>query len=282
MSNRYTDAFGAQWKRYRLTQLDSYTGLPISRQRAIRCLGEENVSWIAGKRVLECGCGAGRFTEILLCLGATVVSVDLSEAVEANRDNFPLSAKHQVLQADIENLPFLPGSFDVVFCLGVIQHTPNPERTIAKLYKQMIVGGLLVIDHYTYGVSDYTKTAGLFRFFLKRMPVEAGMRVTEKLVDWLLPYHKAARKFPILQMVISRISPVLAYFQAIPELPDDLQREWALLDTHDSLTDWYKHRRTRRQIQANLRSLGGIDIHCVYGGNGVEARCRKPPTASLD
>jgi 2-polyprenyl-3-methyl-5-hydroxy-6-metoxy-1,4-benzoquinol methylase len=278
--NNYAAAFGAQWNRYRRTQLDSYTGVPISRTRVLRCIGEENISWIKGKRVLECGCGAGRFTEVLLSLGANVVSIDLSDAVDANRENFTLNNHHHIAQADIEALPFTNGSFDMVFCLGVVQHTPNPERTIARLYEQMSPRGLLVIDHYTHTLSYYTKSAGLFRFFLKRVSAEKGMELSEKLVDWFLPVHKAVRGSRIAQMALSRISPVFSYYQAIPELPDHLQREWALLDTHDALTDWYKHHRTPNQIEKTLTSLGAIDIHCTYGGNGVEARCRKPAESS--
>jgi hypothetical protein len=55
----YAAAFGSQWHRHRLTQLDSRTGLTISEERARRCLGEELWTSLAGKSVLECGCGAG-------------------------------------------------------------------------------------------------------------------------------------------------------------------------------------------------------------------------------
>jgi SAM-dependent methyltransferase len=274
--DNYAAPFGAQWKRYRLTQLDSYTGVPISRTRALRCIGDDNAKCIRGKDVLECGCGAGRFTEVLLSLGANVISIDLSDAVDANRDNFPPGPRHQIAQADIAALPFRPAAFDMVFCLGVVQHTPNPELTIARLYEQVRPGGRLVIDHYTYNLSHFTKTAGLFRLCLKRLPVERGLQFTEKLVDWFLPFHRAARRFRIAQMVVSRFSPVRAYYHAFPELTDEIQREWALLDTHDSLTDWHKHFRTRRQIERTLKLLGAIDIYCVYAGNGVEARCQKP------
>src|SRR4030095_1644460 len=65
-NSNYAAAFGAQWKKYRLTQLDSYTGTTISRDRAQRCIGEKLWRELDGKQVLECGCGAGRFTEILL------------------------------------------------------------------------------------------------------------------------------------------------------------------------------------------------------------------------
>lgn len=76
----YAAAFGSQWHRHRPTQLDSRTGLTISEKRARRCLGEELWTSLAGKSVLECGCGAGRFTEVLLGKGAHVTSIDLGEA----------------------------------------------------------------------------------------------------------------------------------------------------------------------------------------------------------
>ena len=40
----YADAFGEQWKRWRLTQLDSHTGTSITADRVNRCLGDELVN----------------------------------------------------------------------------------------------------------------------------------------------------------------------------------------------------------------------------------------------
>ena len=274
--SNYADAFGVQWKKYRRTQLDSFTQTTISRDRAFRCMGEELWSALAGKQVLECGCGAGRFTEILLAKGAYVTSIDLSEAVDANQENFPQSDTHRIAQADVMQLPFAPRQFDVVLCLGVIQHTPNPEKTIARLYKQVKPGGTLVIDHYTHKLSWYTKTAPLLRRYLRRLPPDEGLKWTEWLVEAFLPLHKMVRHFYPAQMLLSRLSPVLCYYHAYPDLDDELQREWALLDTHDTLTDWYKHLRTRGQIRLTLARLGLQEIWCEYGGNGVEARGKRP------
>ena len=77
-------------------------------------------------------------------------------------------------------------------------------------------------------------------------------------------------------MALGRISPLLTYYQAHPELDDRLQYEWALLDTHDSLTDYYKHLRTAGQIERALSDLGATAVWVAKGGNGVEARCSKP------
>jgi len=269
----YADAFGPQWKRYRLTQLDSYTGSGISHDRARRCVGEPWWRALTDRHVLECGCGAGRFTEVLLEQGACVTSVDLSEAVDANRESFPPGPAHRITQADLEALPFAPRQFDVVFCLGVVQHTPSPERTIGWLYEQVRPGGLLVFDHYRYQVRRFTQLAPLFRQVLRRLPPEQGLRVTESLVRGLLPMHRRAGK---LAPLVSRVSPVASYYQTFPQLSDAVQYEWSLLDTHDSLTDWYKRLRTRRQIAATLGQLGAQVELCARQGNGIEARARRP------
>jgi SAM-dependent methyltransferase len=280
-TSNYADPFGAQWKKYRLTQLDSYTGTTISRDRARRCMGEELWGELEGKHILECGCGAGRFTEILLAKRALVTSIDLSAAVEANQESFPQNRIHRIAQADLLHLPFAPRQFDVVFCLGVIQHTPDPEETIALLYEQVRPGGTLVIDHYKYSLSWYTKSAPLFRWYFRRLPPDTGMRYVECLVNALWPLHQKAR-FRGASKLLSRLSPVLSYYHAYPDLNEDLQREWALLDTHDSLTDWYKHFRTQGQIRRTLDRLGLEQVACSYGGTGIEARGKRPyPRATL-
>jgi SAM-dependent methyltransferase len=174
------------------------------------------------------------------------------------------------------HLPFAPRQFDVVFCLGVIQHTPDPEKTIALLYKQVKPGGTLVIDHYKYSLSWYTKSAPLFRWYFRRLPPDTGMRYTERLVSALWPLHRRARRYRGASKLLSRISPVLSYYHAYPALSEDLQREWALLDTHDSLTDWYKHFRTQGQIRRTLERLGLEQVACGYGPNGIEARGERP------
>jgi SAM-dependent methyltransferase len=268
----YSDAFGLQWRRFRKTQLDSHTGTTISRDRARRCLGDL-WSGLSGLDVLECGCGAGRFTEILLERGARVTSIDLSDAVETNAENFPIGPMHRVAQCDILLPPFQPRQFDVVFCLGVVQHTPDPETTIAALAACAAPGGWVVFDHYSRRAQWWLSTAPLFRLWLRRLPPEQGLAMTERIVDLALPLHCRTRG--VAASILRRISPVQAYYGKLP-LDDAAQREWALLDTHDVLTDWYKHFRTSDQIEQTLVALGLREIDIRRAGNGIEARARVP------
>ena len=102
-STNYAAAFGLQWNRYRTTQLDSFTGSTITRDRLTRLMGG-NLDELKGKAVLEVGCGAGRFTEILLASGARLFATDISGAVEANLANCGGHPGYFVCQADL----FLP------------------------------------------------------------------------------------------------------------------------------------------------------------------------------
>jgi len=79
----YAESFGLQWNKFRQKQLDSFTHTHISRDRLARLLGGD-ISIVKDKTILECCCGAGRFTEILLSEGAGVFAIDISSAVEAN------------------------------------------------------------------------------------------------------------------------------------------------------------------------------------------------------
>lgn len=277
--SNYADAFGLQWKRYRQTQLDSYTKTTITRDRLRRCVGSELWDSLDGMQVLEAGCGAGRFTEWLLAQGAIVTSIDLSDACEANAANFPPNERHRIAQADIMCLPFAEQQYDVVVCLGVLQHTPSTEKAISKLWEQVKPGGFLIIDHYTFTLSWYTKTAFLIRPILKRMSPERGLYWTEFMVRKLFPLHRALSKAPVpirwLRPVLSRVSPVQTYFHYYPQLSEEDQYGWSLLDTHDSLTDWYHRWRYVPGMKRYLKELGASQVGAWYAGNGVELRAQR-------
>jgi SAM-dependent methyltransferase len=100
---------------------------------------------------LEAGSGAGRFTEILLKSGAALDSFVYSAAVDANAINNG-AQPFTLVQADIRAMPFEPNSYDFVVCLGVLQHTPDTEESIAKLWEMVRPGGRLVIDHYRWNL----------------------------------------------------------------------------------------------------------------------------------
>ena len=281
-TEKYAGGFGLQWNRFRRTQLDSVLGLPLSRDRLRDILGD-GFAQLRGATVLECGCGAGRYTEVLLAEGARVVSIDLSSAVDANAASFPIGEEHRVAQADIMALPLPPESFDFVICLGVIQHTPDPEATIAALWRHVAPGGMLAFDHYAPGHAGRGHSTKPFvRAWLRGRPSDEAMRITDRLVDLFFPVHVAVRRFYPAWFVLSRISPITTYLRWYPSIPLDVQRQLAYLDTHDSLTDYFKHERSAAQIERTLAGLGAERIRCGPGGNGVAASARRAVRVSAE
>ena len=76
--------------------------------------------------------------------------------------------------------------------------------------------------------------------------------------------------------VFRRLSPVVDHYDRLPQLSPGQLAEWSTLDTHDALTDRYKHLRTADEVRDLLVAAGLVEIEAVYGGNGVEARGHRP------
>jgi SAM-dependent methyltransferase len=275
----YASSFGLQWNTYRRTQLDSYTGVPVSRDRLRRIVGG-SLDVFEGKIVLEAGCGAGRFTEVMLDSGAKVFAADISAAVDANYLNFKTRPNYFICQADLLKMPTTKEQFDIVVCLGVIQHTPNPEETIRALCSYVKRGGLLLIDHYSF---DYpvTPLRRQLRRYLMKKKEKQSLRLVQKIVRTMWPLHRllyrmrGIRGVGRIRSLFLRWSPIVDYHDAYSALGNRLLYEWAALDTYDTLTDYYKHLRSADEICGYLASLGLIEIEVTYGGNGVEARALK-------
>jgi len=278
-SSNYSDSFGLQWNEFRRTQLDSYSKTNISHSRLERCLNG-HLKKIAGKLILEAGSGAGRFTEILLQRGAIVHSFDMSNAVEANYANNGNNERLTLAQGDIRKIPFVNQQYDYVIGLGVLQHTPSPEESISRLYEMVKPGGFLVIDHYLFKLRNILpppigSANIIYRKVILSLPAKVRFAVVRNIVNLLFPIHWLFRHSLLAQRILRRISPVHFYFPNLKLKSKNAYYEWALLDTHDSTTDFYKHHRSVNQITNYINSLGVSDLSVVLGGNGIEAFCRK-------
>lgn len=136
----YASSFGYQWNRFRTEQLDSVNGTTLSRDRLYAETGWSK-AWMRGKWILDAGCGAGRFLDVVAESGAEVVGLDISHAIDAARDNLDKRPHVHFVQASIYEMPFRDGVFDGVYCIGVIQHTPDPLASVRALPRVLRQGG---------------------------------------------------------------------------------------------------------------------------------------------
>jgi 2-polyprenyl-3-methyl-5-hydroxy-6-metoxy-1,4-benzoquinol methylase len=164
------DSFGKLRQRHATLQLDSVNGTS-DRYRTILERTGWDPSFFKNKTVLECGCGAGPDTEILLRLGAKVLAADLAE-VDVAKDNVQQQGQVGFIQADIANLPLKPGSFDIVFCHRVLQHTPDPPKTLAHILQFVKPGGAVFVHSYARSIWQMMRWKYLLRPITKRMEGE--------------------------------------------------------------------------------------------------------------
>lgn len=107
-------------------------------------------NFLKGKLGLDIGCGAGRHARKASELGAEVVCVDLSRAVDVAYKNNAENVSVHIVQSDVYELPFRTGNFQFIYSLGVLHHLPDPERGYQALIPLLSEGGSLFIWLYAY------------------------------------------------------------------------------------------------------------------------------------
>lgn len=272
-ADNYSSTFGFQWNRFRRTQLDSHTGRSISRDRFFRQSG-----WtpddLAGTRVLDIGCGAGRFTEVALAAGARVVAMDYSEAVDACRANCAGHDRLTVVQGDIYRLPFRAAQFEFVYCFGVLQHTPDVMRAFMALAEPLRPGGRLAVDLYPRLRANVLWPKYWLRPLTRRVPPDRLFPIVERMVAALFPVSLAVGRIPKVGRKLRYAIPVANYEGLLPLTREQL-KEWAILDTFDMLAPRYDDPQTPATLESWF-TLAGYDGIEVFRDGLVIGRGRRP------
>ena len=263
----YNASFAHQWKRFATPQLDHVNQTSLTRSRFMRETGwtfEE----LKDQLILEAGCGAGRFTKLMADAGANLVSFDYSCAVDVARKNAGDDANLLFLQCDILDMPFRDGAFDRVFCHGVLQHTPDPERAFFALSRVLRPGGCMSIDAYLKdGKIRPWKSKYLWRPISTRISHEALLSLLEWFIPKWLPVDTLIKRLPILGNYLGAIVPCWNYFYT--DLPPELKTQWAILDTFDALAPKFDIPVRLRDVERWFRAAGYERYEVREGGNGV-------------
>ena len=273
-AENYATNFGLQWNHFRQTQLDSHSGHPITRNRFLSYTG-----WTAddlkGALVLDVGCGAGRFTEIALSMGVTVVAMDYSSAVEACRQNHAGEPRLGVVQGDIYAMPFRRGAFDRVYCFGVLQHTPAPAAAFRALLMPLAPGGQLAMDVYARQWWRFlASTYYWVRPITRRLPPRVLYAACRRYIEAAWRISGLLGRLPLGRRANQAL--LIADYRGAIDLTDDALREWAILDTFDHLAPRYDRPQRLSTVRRWFEEAGLEDVDIRYGHNGVQGRARKP------
>jgi SAM-dependent methyltransferase len=248
----YTDSFGKQWNLFRTTQLDSSTGARNSENRF-----DAEAGWsqkdLNGRLVLDAGCGAGRFAEIVAARGARVVALDMSSAVESARATLARFPTAQVVQASLLEPPFAAGSFDFAYSIGVIQHTPNPTAGIAAVVRCVKAGGKFAFAIYARKRWTKLNAKYLVRPITRRLPSDVLLRGIQAAMPVMFPVLDRVFRIPGLGRVAQFTIPFAVYVDDRGFTREQRFRE-AVLDTFDMLSPRYDSPMTWQEVDRALRS----------------------------
>ena len=241
----YVRNFSFQWHIYREVQLDSVTG-DGQTAKLFELMTHIKREDLDGRRVLDVGCGPGKFAEVALGMGAEVVGIDLSFAVDAALENFGLHPRLHLIQADVFHLPFAEGVFDAIYSLGVLHHTPDCEAAFKRLPRHLRPGGRVAIWVYAKEIVPHfnRRVKGITR------------RLPPRLLYWLalLPVPVTyIFNTPYLRAPFYALRP---YFQWIAW--GTWRQRW--LDTFDWYACWYQSAHTYPEVHRWFKDEGLTDI----------------------
>lgn len=230
-SEQYAGNFGFEWNIHWQTQLDTDT--EHESEEAFRLKTGFTPADLAGKLVLDVGCGMGRFSEVASRWGATVVGIDLSRAVDAAYQNIGARENVHIAQADVFYLPFSGPTFDYIFSVGVLHHTPSTKDAFDQLPQLLRPGGRIAIWVYSgYNAVSY-RASDVWRKVTTRMP----KRVLYAFAHVAVPIHHL-RRVPGLRVVPDVLVPMSGHPKA----------RWRILDTFDWYSPRYQWKHTYQEV----------------------------------
>lgn len=257
-SENYASSFGYQWNRFKQEQIDSANGTKQSERRVYSETGWTR-EWLRGKWVLDAGCGAGRFLDVLADTEADVVGVDITNAVDAARANLGGRRNVHLVQASIYDLPFRDGAFDGCYCIGVIQHTPDPDRTVRSLPRVVKEGGRVAVTIYERQRYTLLNTKYLIRPLTRRMSRTALLATIRTTMPVLFPVTEVLYRIPLLGRVARFVIPVANYVEKA-DLDVRQRYQWAVLDTFDMLAPAFDQPQREPDVRRALESSGVREI----------------------
>ncbi len=247
----YADTFGRQWNRWSDTQHDSVNQTGIFNERFRRWTGWQ-LADLAGKVVVDCGCGPGGYIDVVKRCAGIVVGFDLSSAIDAAYRQHGRDPNVYLAQGDIFNPPLRRRLADRLFTFGVVQHTPDPERAYRSLLPLVKAGGQIAV--WVYRRAAIPQPTFWLRCFTAGM---AEPRAT-RFIEWYTPKAMAVSgllgQVPGAGRYLRRLVPVADYRDRLP-LSESQFREWALMDTHDMLITRFTYPQRWKDMQRWTRDL---------------------------
>jgi SAM-dependent methyltransferase len=234
-SEAYAASFGRQWNRYDVAR-------PEEDDATFRVKTGVAPESLAGRLVLDAGCGGGRYSRLLGANGARVIGVDLSSAVDKAASLCAHLPDVCIVQASLLDLPVADAAFDLVFSIGVLHHTPDPRRAFAQIARKVKPGGRLAVWLYRRNTPPQEWLNATLRAVTTRTPARA--------LEPLCAGMGVLGGIPVLNRTLNKV----ANFSSHPD--------WTLrvCDNFDWYAPRYQSHHTALELKSWFRDEGFADL----------------------
>jgi len=138
---------------------------------------------LAGRRVLDVGCGGGLLSESLARAGAEVTGIDLApgmiEVANLHAAESGLAIDYRVAAAEVLAQQY-PGQFQVITCMEMLEHVPDPAAMVATLARLLAPGGALFVSTLNRNLKSFLLAIVGAEYVLRLIP--AGTHEYERLI----------------------------------------------------------------------------------------------------
>jgi SAM-dependent methyltransferase len=236
VSDEHLESFGRQWTQFEVAH-DEEDRATFTAKTGMK------LEDLQGLRVLDAGCGGGRYTKVCAEMGAAVTGADHTRAVDKAGSLCKHLPSAFFVQADLKHLPFEPASFDFVFSIGVMHHDANTRAVFDAVAKMVKPGGRYSV--WLYRRNQWWQeiiNSGL-RSLTTRMP--------HRLLEPLCHVGAVAGGIPVLNRTLNK----LINFSAHPSY------ENRVCDTFDWWAPQYQYHHTSDELLTWFREAGFTDLH---------------------
>tara|TARA_B100001063_G_C16709692_1_gene527317 strand:+ start:122 stop:1153 length:1032 start_codon:yes stop_codon:yes gene_type:complete len=210
-----------------------------------------DIKKIKGKKILDMGCGSGRFTSAFAKLGAKkVYGVDLgSDGISvAKKLTKKFNIKNATFKnASVLNMPFKNNYFDFVFCKGVLHHTGNLKRGLDEFIRMIKINGYGYL--YLYG------RGGIFWYSRKKM----------RKIMKIIPHEFSINVLKLYGMPAERTIFVDTWYVPIEEHVSKRYLENYLKERN---LKFEKYSKSSKPLSIELESMEGYKYYDVMYGDG--------------
>jgi SAM-dependent methyltransferase len=254
------ESFGFEWERHPPPRPDE------CREFFRRSTGL-SADLLRGRRVLDAGCGMGRYLEIAAELGADVVGLDLSRAVERAARETRTPERVQLVQGDLLAPPFAPGSFDVVFSIGALHHTVDTHDAFRALLPLVRPGGRIAV--WVYKVAEPEAPVAGYKRRFERLAdaLSDGLRRGTTRLSHRTLHRLAYAAVPLgwLKRFADRTSARRHLLWPLLLPPVSAHPDWRVRvsDTFDWLSPRYQWKHTTREVRDWFAAAGLTEIRTL-------------------